>query len=159
MLTERTLRNLGHTLPRIGAPSTVNATPAAREQRSQSGYPRTSRPTIAPPRTTQAEFTRKRKSSNVLNAAMPMLSGSINAALPSSHVTTPMSASDATFTPSSTARIVGDCRRRGSSSPLKATNTMGLVEVRYLKAEEAALRFGLNANGAPVIVLLHNKNQ
>ena len=42
---------------------------------------------------------------------------------------------------------------------LKATNTMGLVEVRYLKAEEAALRFGLNANGAPVIVLLHNKNQ
>jgi hypothetical protein len=44
-------------------------------------------------------------------------------------------------------------------STLKATNTMGLVEVRYLKAEEAALRFGLNANGAPVIVLLHNKNQ
>jgi hypothetical protein len=44
-------------------------------------------------------------------------------------------------------------------STLKSTNTMGLVEVRYLKAEEAALRFGLNANGAPVIVLLHNKNQ
>jgi hypothetical protein len=42
---------------------------------------------------------------------------------------------------------------------LKGMNTMGLVEVRYLKAEEAALRFGLNANGAPVIVLLHNKNQ
>ena len=40
---------------------------------------------------------------------------------------------------------------------LKGMNTMGLVEVRYLKPEEAALRFGLNANGAPVIVLLHNK--
>jgi hypothetical protein len=46
-----------------------------------------------------------------------------------------------------------------SSQTLKGMNTMGLVEVRYLKAEEAALRFGLNANGAPVIVLLHNKNQ
>jgi hypothetical protein len=46
-----------------------------------------------------------------------------------------------------------------SSQTLKSMNTMGLVEVRYLKAEEAALRFGLNANGAPVIVLLHNKNQ
>ena len=42
---------------------------------------------------------------------------------------------------------------------LKGMNTMGLVEVRYLKPDEAALRFGLNANGAPVIVLLHNKNQ
>jgi len=46
-----------------------------------------------------------------------------------------------------------------SVQTLKGMNTMGLVEVRYLKPEEAALRFGLNANGAPVIVLLHNKNQ
>jgi hypothetical protein len=46
-----------------------------------------------------------------------------------------------------------------SVQTLKGMNTMGLVEVRYLKAEEAALRFGLNANAAPVIVLLHNKNQ
>jgi hypothetical protein len=46
-----------------------------------------------------------------------------------------------------------------SVQTLKGMNTMGLVEVRYLKSEEAALRFGLNANGAPVIVLLHNKNQ
>jgi hypothetical protein len=45
------------------------------------------------------------------------------------------------------------------SQTLKAMNAMGLVEVRYLKPDEAALRFGLNANGAPVIVLLHNKNQ
>ena len=44
-------------------------------------------------------------------------------------------------------------------STLKSMNAMGLVEVRYLKSDEAALRFGLNANGAPVIVLLHNKNQ
>jgi hypothetical protein len=45
------------------------------------------------------------------------------------------------------------------ASTLKTTNTMGLVEVRYLKPDEAALRFGLNANAGPVIVLLHNKNQ
>jgi hypothetical protein len=46
-----------------------------------------------------------------------------------------------------------------SVQTLKGMNTMGIVEVRYLKPEEAALRFGLNANSAPVIVLLHNKNQ
>ena len=46
-----------------------------------------------------------------------------------------------------------------SVQSLKSHNTMGIVEVRYLTAEEAGLRFGLNANGAPVIVLLHNKNQ
>ena len=46
-----------------------------------------------------------------------------------------------------------------SVQTLKTHNTMGIVEVRYLNAEEAGLRFGLNANGAPVIVLLHNKNQ
>ena len=46
-----------------------------------------------------------------------------------------------------------------SVQSLKTHNTMGIVEVRYLNAEEAGLRFGLNANGAPVIVLLHNKNQ
>jgi hypothetical protein len=42
---------------------------------------------------------------------------------------------------------------------LKQMNSVGLVEVRYLKPDEAALRFGLNANSGPVIVLLHNKNQ
>lgn len=46
-----------------------------------------------------------------------------------------------------------------SAESLKGMNVLGLVEVRYLKPDEAALRFGLNANGAPVIVLLHNKNQ
>jgi hypothetical protein len=46
-----------------------------------------------------------------------------------------------------------------SVQSLKTHNTMGIVEVRFLNAEEAGLRFGLNANGAPVIVLLHNKNQ
>jgi hypothetical protein len=40
---------------------------------------------------------------------------------------------------------------------LKSLNTFGLVEVRYLNAEAAALRFGLNANGGPVIVLLTSK--
>ena len=46
-----------------------------------------------------------------------------------------------------------------SVQSLKTHNTMGIVEVRYLNAQEAGGRFGLNANGAPVIVLLHNKNQ
>jgi hypothetical protein len=46
-----------------------------------------------------------------------------------------------------------------SLSVLKGLISMCLVEVRYLKSDEAALRFGLNANGSPVIVLLHNKNQ
>jgi hypothetical protein len=32
-----------------------------------------------------------------------------------------------------------------------------IVEVRYLQATEAQARFGLNANGGPVIVLLNNK--
>ena len=32
-----------------------------------------------------------------------------------------------------------------------------LYEVRYLNANEAQNRFGLNANGGPVIVLLNNK--
>ena len=36
-------------------------------------------------------------------------------------------------------------------------NTMDLHEVRYLGLSEAATRFGLNANGGPVIVLLSNK--
>jgi len=46
-----------------------------------------------------------------------------------------------------------------SAQTLKGMNSLGLVEVRYLRPEDAALRFGLNANGGPVIVLLHNKNQ
>ena len=36
-------------------------------------------------------------------------------------------------------------------------NTMDLHEVRYLGLSEAATRFGINANGGPVIVLLSNK--
>jgi hypothetical protein len=34
---------------------------------------------------------------------------------------------------------------------------LGIIEVRYLNAEQAQGRFGLNANGGPVIVLLYNK--
>jgi hypothetical protein len=40
---------------------------------------------------------------------------------------------------------------------LTKMNTFGLVEVRYLNAEAAQGRFGLNANGGPVIVLVYNK--
>ena len=37
--------------------------------------------------------------------------------------------------------------------------TMTFVEVRYLDINEATNRFGINANGGPVIVLLTRKNQ
>jgi len=39
---------------------------------------------------------------------------------------------------------------------LSAMNTMSFVEVRFLNAEQAQGRFGLNANGGPVIVLVSN---
>ena len=41
---------------------------------------------------------------------------------------------------------------------LAAMNTFTFIEVRYLNAEEATGRFGLNANGGPVIVLVSNKD-
>jgi hypothetical protein len=37
---------------------------------------------------------------------------------------------------------------------LSALDTRSLVEVRYLDANDAQSRFGINANGGPVIVLL-----
>jgi hypothetical protein len=39
-------------------------------------------------------------------------------------------------------------------SQLSALDTRSLVEVRYLDANDAQSRFGINANGGPVIVLL-----
>jgi len=43
-------------------------------------------------------------------------------------------------------------------SDLASMNTFTFVEVRYLNAEAATGRFGLNANGGPVIVLVSNKD-
>ncbi|HEX7978544.1 MAG TPA: hypothetical protein VF461_08080 [Gemmatimonadaceae bacterium] len=40
------------------------------------------------------------------------------------------------------------------SNALSAIDTRSLVEVRYLNATEATARFGINANGGPVLVLL-----
>jgi hypothetical protein len=40
---------------------------------------------------------------------------------------------------------------------LAKMTTLGMLEVRYLNAEQAQARFGLNANGGPVIVLLYSK--
>ena len=40
---------------------------------------------------------------------------------------------------------------------LQAINTLSIVQVRYLGINEAQNRFGINANGGPVIVLLSNK--
>ena len=42
-------------------------------------------------------------------------------------------------------------------SELVTLTTAMLVEIRYLDPNEAQNRFGLNANGGPVIVLLNNK--
>ncbi len=42
-------------------------------------------------------------------------------------------------------------------SELVTLTTEMLVEIRYLDANDAQNRFGLNANGGPVIVLLNNK--
>jgi len=42
-------------------------------------------------------------------------------------------------------------------SQLTKMTTMGILEVRYLNAEQAQARFGLNANSGPVIVLLYSK--
>lgn len=41
---------------------------------------------------------------------------------------------------------------------LAATNTFNLVEVRFLNPEAATARFGLNADGGAVIVLVSNKD-
>ena len=43
-------------------------------------------------------------------------------------------------------------------SALASMNTFTFVEVRCLNAEAATGRFGLNANGGPVIVLVSNKD-
>ena len=40
------------------------------------------------------------------------------------------------------------------SSALNTIDTRSLVEVRYLNATDAQARFGINANGGPVLVLL-----
>jgi hypothetical protein len=42
-------------------------------------------------------------------------------------------------------------------SQLSSMNSMSIVEIRYLDVNSAQNRFGINANGGPVIVLLSNK--
>ena len=45
-----------------------------------------------------------------------------------------------------------------SVSNLSAIDTRSLVEVRYLNANDAQSRFGITANGGPVIVVLTTKS-
>ena len=45
-----------------------------------------------------------------------------------------------------------------SVSNLSAIDTRSLVEVRYLNANDAQSRFGINANGGPVIVVLTTRS-
>jgi hypothetical protein len=42
---------------------------------------------------------------------------------------------------------------------LNKMTTSGVLEVRYLNAEQAQARFGLNANGGPVIVMVYSKGE
>jgi len=42
---------------------------------------------------------------------------------------------------------------------LTKMTVLGMLEVRYLNAEQAQARFGLNANGGPVIVLVYSKGE
>ena len=45
-----------------------------------------------------------------------------------------------------------------SVNNLAAIDTRSLVEVRYLNANDAQSRFGINANGGPVIVVMTTKS-
>jgi hypothetical protein len=45
-----------------------------------------------------------------------------------------------------------------SVNNLSAIDTRSLVEVRYLNANDAQSRFGINANGGPVIVVVTTKS-
>ena len=67
----------------------------------------------------------------------------------------PTSTSDPTAGNTQISQDYGPLRPLGD---LMAMNTFTFVEVRYLTAEQAAGRFGLNANGGPVIVLVSNKD-
>lgn len=51
-------------------------------------------------------------------------------------------------------RISQDYGPLQSVGALSSIGTRTLVEVRYLNANEATARFGINANGGPVIVVL-----
>ena len=54
-------------------------------------------------------------------------------------------------------RISSDYGPLQDLKELSKMTTSGMLEVRYLNAEQAQARFGLNANGGPVIVLLYSK--
>lgn len=64
---------------------------------------------------------RKRINNTALAIAKMTVKPSTRAALPSSYVTTPNRASDATFTPFKNAPAVAECRIRGTGGPLIAT--------------------------------------
>jgi hypothetical protein len=54
-------------------------------------------------------------------------------------------------------RISQDFGPLQAVSALSGIDTRSLIEIRYLDAVEATARFGINANGGPVIVLLSTK--
>ena len=60
--------------------------------------------------------------------------------------------------PSGSTKISYDYGPLQPLSNLATTNTFGLYEVRFLNAEAATARFGLNADGGAVIVLVSSKD-
>ena len=54
-------------------------------------------------------------------------------------------------------RVSQDFGQPQQLSVLSGISTRALVEVRYLNANEAQARFGINANGGPVIVVMTTK--
>ena len=54
-------------------------------------------------------------------------------------------------------RVSQDFGQPQQLNVLSGISTRALVEVRYLNANEAQARFGINANGGPVIVVMTTK--
>ena len=82
-----------------------------------------SSPTTAPPSTSHDELTRKRSQQHRARRRQSAVRHVDDRRAPELHVTTAMSASEATFTPSRNAPATGERRSRGTSGPLSATNT------------------------------------
>ena len=91
----------------------------------------------APPSTSHATLTRQRRSARALAIATPMARGPVKALRASSPVTTTMSASEATLTPSRAARATGERVRAAvarhvfefDNRPIAVTVSVGVAQL------------------------------
>ena len=122
-------------------------------------------PSAAAARINQAELTRKRRSKIALAIAMTAGCQLTIADRPSCHATTPISARDATITPSSAAEAIFDRRIRGTIGPLianrklsdlppVAVNTVCLGAAAVVYAPFAALTWPRHVPSAQVLAAL-----